>query len=238
MTRIVGFAFSLFASGLAAAQNTSPITGQWTVAGPVVLDRVPVKFFRPPNNVSESTIPLSQLRSPLDLVREAGTLHLEGSLQDGGGSFTFISNPSFPAEMSSLGIGGVTDRTMFVLAVFDVGSTFVRGLNALGVQPRSANQLIGMAALHVTLEYVREFTALDYGGAPADSLISMRALGISSDFVKEIEALGFPHPSIDQLISMRALGVTPEYIRRARAAGLQNPSLDQIVNLRTQGIIE
>ena len=161
MTRIVGFALTLFASGLAAGQNTSPITGQWMVAGPVVLDRVPLKFFTPPNNISESAIPLSQLRAPLDLVREAGTLHFEGSLQDGGGgSFTFRSNPSFPAEMSSLGIGGLTDRIMFVLAVYDVGSTYVRGLNALGVQPRSANQLIGMAALHVTLEYVREFAAL------------------------------------------------------------------------------
>jgi hypothetical protein len=238
LTRIVGFALGLFSSFLASAQNASPIAGQWMVAGPVVLDRVPVKFFTPPKNISESAIPLSQLRLPLDLVREAGTLHLEGSLQDGSGKFTFNSNPSFPAEMSSLGINDLTERTMFVLAVFDVGATYVRGLNALGVQPRSANQLIGMASMHVTPEYVREFVALGYARTSADSLISMQALGVSPDFVREIEALGFPHPSIEQLISMRALGVTPEYIRRAQAAGLQNPSLDQILNLRALGIVK
>jgi len=239
MKRIVGFALSLFASGLAAAQNTLPITGQWIVAGPVVLDRVPLKFFTSPNNINESSIQLSQLRVPLDLMREAGTLHLEGSLQNGGGGrFTFTPNPSFPAEMSSLGIGGLTDRTMFVLAVYGVGATYVREVNAVGVQPRSANQLIGMAALHVTLEDVREFAALGYTSLSADSLISMRALGVSSDFVKEIEALGFLNPSVNQLISMRAQGVTPEYIRKIRATGLQNLSIDQIVNLRIQGIVE
>ena len=240
MTRIVGFAFTLFASGLAAAQNASPISGQWTVAGPAVLDRVPVKFFTAPNNISEFLIPPSQLRVPLDLMREAGTLHLEGSLQNGsgGGSFTFTPNRSFPAEMSSVGIGGLTDRAMFVLAVFDVGATYVREINALGVQPRSSDQLIGMAALHVTVQYVREFAALGYTSLSADSLISMRALGVSSDFVKEIEALGFRHPPVDQLISMRAQGVTPEYIRKIRATALQNLSIDQIVGLRAHGIVE
>ena len=240
MTRIAGFALSLFASGLAAAQDTAPIAGQWMVSGPVVLDRVPLKFFTSPNNTSESPIPLSQLRIPLDLVREAGTLHLEGSLQNGGGggSFTFRPNPSFPAEMSCLGIGGLTDRTMFVLAVLDAGTTYVRELNGLGVEPRSANQLIGMAVQHVTLEYVREFAALGYTRLSADSLISMRVQGVSADFVEEIEALGFHHPSVNQLISMRVQGVTPEYIRKTRTAGLENLSIEQIVNLKIQGIVE
>jgi hypothetical protein len=239
MTRIVPLALSVLAASLAHAQNSSPLTGQWAVAGPVLLDRVPVKLFTAPNNISEFVIAVSQLRVPLDLVREAGTLHLEGSFQNGDrGSFTFTPNPNFGPEMRSLGIAGFRDRDLFVMAVYDVGPAYVRELNALGVQPRSANQLIGMAVQHVTLEYVREFYALGYASLPADMLISMRVQGVSAEFVKEIEALGYRHPSVNQLISMRVQGVTPEYIRRTRAAGLPNLSLDQIVNLRIQGIVE
>jgi hypothetical protein len=240
VTRIAGIAVSMLAASLAHGQDPPAITGRWTVAGPVLLDRVPLKFFTAPNNSSESPLPASQFRVPLDLVREAGTLHLEGSLQNGsgGGNFTFTPDPTFAPAMRSLGIAGLTDHTMYVLAVHDVGATYVRELNGLGVQPRSANQLIGMAVQHVSLEYVREFYALGYASLSADMLISMRVQGVSAEFVKEIEALGFPHPPVDQLISMRVQGVTPEYIRKARAAGLQNLSLDQIVNLKIQGIVE
>lgn len=62
MKRIAGFALWLFAAVFAAAQNTSLITGEWTVTGPVLLNRLILRFFTPPNNISESSIPRSELR--------------------------------------------------------------------------------------------------------------------------------------------------------------------------------
>ena len=272
---------------LADSRSRSTMVGSWTIAGPVILERVPLKFFTFPNNSSETAIALSQLRGltrsqlepatpprrheavQFDVVREAGTLHLEGYLQagNGGGNFTFIPSPSFAAEMHSVGIADVSDRNAFVMAVYDVDSTYVRELIALGVRPRSSDQLIGMAAQHVTLEYVRDFYNLGYASlSPADltgmrvqgvtpdlvrelrdlgysfvspnEMIGMRVQGVSPEFIKDVQALGYSHPAINQLIGMRVQGVTPQYIRKVRSMGLGNLSLEQIVNLRVQGVVE
>lgn len=201
MTRNVCIAFGVLACSL-PAQNIAPITGQWTIAGPVILQRVPVKFFTSPNNSGESAIPLSEIRGltasqleigmlsglyapvQFDVVREAGDLYLEGHLQNGGGGggFTFVPNPKFAAEMLSLGIVDLSDRNAYVMAVHDVGTTYVRELSGLGVRPRSSNQLIGLGVQHVTLEHVREFYDLGYSSLTPEMLISMRVQGVSPAF--------------------------------------------------------
>jgi hypothetical protein len=148
------FSFALGALGcsvvyLALAQNSSPITGQWTIGGPMVQDKVQLTIRRSSANSnmsSSSPAPLSQLRgltqaqldssgsmARFELVRDAGTLRFEGYLQGGGGggTFTFSPNPNFAGEMSSLGYSGLSDEKVFSMAVHDVSVAYIRDMSAL-----------------------------------------------------------------------------------------------------------
>src|SRR5712692_4716939 len=161
------------AAYFALAQSSSPITGQWTLGGPMVQDKVQLTIQRSTgksNMSSSSMATLSQLRgltraqldssgsvARFEVVRDAGTLRFEGYLQGGGGggAFTFSPNPNFAGEMRSLGYPGLSDEKVFAMAVHDVRAAYVRDINAVGIRPESADQLITMRIHNVTVEYVR-----------------------------------------------------------------------------------
>src|SRR5258706_2823840 len=106
---------------LALAQSSSPITGQWTLGGPMVQDKVQLTIQRSTgksNMSSSSMAPLSQLRglsraqldssgsvARFELVRDAGTLRFEGYLQNGGGGggVPFFSHSQFAREKGGFG---------------------------------------------------------------------------------------------------------------------------------------
>ena len=241
---------------LALAQSTPPITGQWTISGPVVEDRVQltIRRYRPGSEMSSSSsLPMSQLSgltraqlgSPtpslirFDIVRDAGTLRLEGYLQNGsgGGNFTFAPNPGYAGEMRSLGYSDFSDENVFRLAIHDVSTAYVRSLIAGGIRPESTDKLITMRIHGVSVEFVNEMTALGYKDLKTDKLVTMRIHGVTTSFIREIESLGFGRPPIDKLVTMRIHGITADYIRKAQARGFNNASIDELVRLRIHGIL-
>ena len=146
MSRNVYFTITALGCGavyLALAQSSSPITGQWTLGGPLVQDKAQPTIRRSTGKSSMSSssmAPLSQLRglsraqldssgsvARFELVREAGTLRFEGYLQNGGGggAFTFSPNPKFAGEMAALGYSGFTDENVFAMAIHDVSAAYV-----------------------------------------------------------------------------------------------------------------
>ncbi len=225
--------FSAVFISLAVAQTGSPITGHWTIARPVFQDHVLLTIRCCGNtnsNMNSSTpVPLAQFRGLIraqlessgpvarfEIVRDAGTLQLQGYLQNGGGggTFTFSPNPNFVTEMRSLGYSGLSDETIFALTVHDISTGFVRDMNAMGIHVESAEQLLATGIHNVTVEYARELQALGYSDLSPTKLVTMRIHGISTDFIKEVEALGYSHPSIEQLVTMRIHGVTPDWARK------------------------
>jgi len=233
------------------AQSTAPITGQWTISGPIVEDRVQlsIRRYRPGSEMSSSSsVPLGQLSgltraqlgssTPLvtrfDIVREAGTLRLEGYLQNGsgGGNFTFIPNPGYANEMRSLGYSDLSDENVFRLAIHDVSTTYVRSMSAAGLRPESTEKLITMRIHGVSVEFVNEMTTMGYKELKTDKLITMRIHGVTTNFIRDIESLGFGRPPIDKLVTMRIHGITPDYIRKVQARGFNNASIDQLVRLK------
>jgi len=207
--------------------QSAPITGQWTISGPIVEDRVQLSIRRywPGSEMSSSSsVPMSQLsgltRAQLgsaegmvtrfDIVRDAGTLRLEGYLQNGsgGGNFTFIPNAAYANEMRSRGSSELSDENIFRLAIHDV-----------------------------SVQFMNEMTALGYKELKTDKLITMRIHGVTTNFIRDIESLGFGRPPIDKLVTMRIHGITPDYIRKVQARGFNNASIDQLVRLKIHGIL-
>src|SRR6185369_16191837 len=138
---------SVIFMSFAFAQNTSPITGQWTISGPVFQDYVMLRIqccsSGKSNMNSSSPLSLSQLRglarnqldasgsvARFEIVREAGTLQLQGYLQNGsgGGIFSFSPNPNFVSEMRALGFLRLSDETVFSLALHDISAGYVRDM--------------------------------------------------------------------------------------------------------------
>ena len=211
---------------LVCAQTFSSLTGQWTMGGLVLQDRVlfgiqccgSAGF----NMTSSMPVPLAQFRgltrAQLDyggavmqfqIVRDAGTLQLQGYLDNGkgGGTFTFVPSTGFVDEMRSLGYSGLSSEKMFMFALHDISPTFVREMNALGIHPQSTEQLVTMGIHNVT-----------------------------PDFVRELKGLGY-NPSSEQLVTMQIHGITPDFIRRTRARGLGNLSIEQLVSVKIHGIL-
>src|SRR5215472_18604854 len=230
MSRIVYFALSaliLSAAYFALAQNGALITGQWTIGGPVLQDKIQFTIQRSAganaHMSSSSPVGLVQLRgliraqldSPgnvvrFELVRDSGTFRLEGYLRSGGGggSFVFLPNPNFASEMRSLGFPGLSNEKVFTMAVHDVSAAYVRDLNTLGVRPDSTDQLITMRIHNVTVEYVRAFKDLGYTDLSPDKLVTMRIHGVTPEFAQSLKNLGYNSVSADQMVTMRIHGAS------------------------------
>jgi hypothetical protein len=269
--------------GLVIAQTVPPISGQWTI-GPALQDYLQLTIRRggPGHDMSSSSmVRIDQLRgltrsqldsaggaARFDLVRDAGTFQFVGFLQagSGGGTFTFSPNPGFTSAMGALGFLNMSDEQVFVAAVHDVSSAYVRDLASLSIRAESIDQLIATRIHNVTIDYIRELQSLGYSdlspdrlvtmrihsvttdfvrdlqnrgyrGVSPDQLVTMRIHGVSTDFLSEVENLGYNRPSVDQLVTMRIHGVSPDFIRKTRSMGLGNLSIDQLVNLRIHGLV-
>ncbi len=242
--------------GSALAQITGPITGQWTLSGPVFDDRVQFslsRLSRRSSMSSSSSLPISQinglaraqLASPVpvvarfDIVRDAGTLRLEGFLQNGsgGGNFTFVPNTTYASEMRALGYSDLSDEKIFQLGTHDVSIAYIRSMIAAGIRPESANKLISMRIHNVTVQFVNEMSALGFTDLKPDKLVTLRIHGVSADFARSLKDLGFNAVTPDQMVTMRIHRITPDYIRMVRARGFNNVTIDQLIRLKIHGIL-
>jgi len=243
------------AAYLALAQNPAPIVGQWTVSGPVVQDRVQLSVQRNSTGShmnSSSPVQFAQLRgltraqlestgsvARFELVRDAGTFHFEGYLQNGGGggTFTFTSNPNFEAEMRSLGYGSaLSDEKVFTMAIHDVSAAYVREMQSLGIRPSSTDQLITMRIHNVTTDFVKDFKGLGYTDLTPDKLVTMRIHGVSPDFARELKSLGYESVSPDQMVTMRIHNASTDFIKEVEALGYNRPAIDQLVTMRIHNV--
>jgi len=239
----------------AAAQTNAPITGQWTISSSGSPDKVRFGIQRtsPNHNMnSSSDAPLSQFRGitrglvdsggtvvRFDLVRDAGTFHMEGYLQNGGGggNFIFTPNPNYANELRSFGfVSDLTDEKVFAMAVHDVSGAYIRDMNSLGVRPDSEDKLIAMRIHGVTPEYVRGFKDLGYSELSADKLVTMRIHGVSTDFARALKDMGYNSVATDQMVTMRIHGASLDFIKEINALGYDHPTVDQLVTMRIHGV--
>ena len=198
--------------------------------------------------------------------RDAGKLRCQGFLEgsEGAGLFQFDPNPSYRAEMASLGFSGITADQQLAFAVHDVSLSFARDMKAAGVNGLDASKLMAFRIFHVDDTFIHQLRSAglkpvdadkliafrihgvtpkfvqslkDFGYTPdGDKLIAFRIHGVSTEFIQQLQGLGYRHPEADQLIAMRIHGVTPEYIQNLRSHGMKELTVNQLVSLRIHGI--
>jgi beta-lactamase regulating signal transducer with metallopeptidase domain len=154
---------------------------------------------------------LADLKGPVrfSIAREAGTLEIAGTLNEGTGSGTFLFVPS---------------------------ETFIAGLTRRGFSRPTAQQLVALAQNDIGFEFIDELAAQKYERPDIENLVRAAHHGVGTDFLREMGQAGYRVGTLDGLIRFRDHGVDPDYVRGMRAQGVSDLSPDDIVRARDHGV--
>jgi len=181
---------------------------------------------------------IGQGKTSFRIVRDAGTLFLEGTLKErgrevrGSGEWYFQPDSSYVRFMARYGLREDDRQKAFSLAIFDVSRKYLAGLEDYGLRGLNVDQLISARIFGISPELVEEYREAGYPDLPYDRLLSMGVQGVTPDDAREFEKLGVGHLTADQLISARIHGITPEFVQAFREAGFRDLSFNSLVTLR------
>lgn len=232
--------------------------------------------FKPGSNWSRSQdAPLSQFhnlsmstlerggRAEFEYLTDAGKLICKGSFSwnSGAGSFAFVPNPDFVAELRSLGYGAPSQDQVFEMLMSGVSLDFARAVRDAGLHA-SAGQLLELRHHGVNAEFLRDLKGNGYDLSAADvielrnhgvssdflrdlkragymipvsQIVELRMHGVGSDFLRDLKSLGL-HPRAGDIVQFRMHGVSPDYLSDLKAAGYGELTADQVVELRQHGV--
>ena len=167
------------------------------------------------------------------LVREAGTIDLSGTFNDGKGSgnFTFTPNASFRSSMASRGFD-FSDKQMFAAATLNVTVALADDLRSSGFSNLETDDLFKAKIFKIDSNFMRDMAATGYPGLEMEDLVKARIFKIDADFVRDVVAMGFQSKSFEELVKFRIFKITPEYLRDMQTAGFPNIDSEQAVKLR------
>lgn len=177
-----------------------------------------------------------------EMRREAGTISYEGSFRNGrgAGQFTFAPNRGFFDTLRSLGVNTDLEHsrrrerddeeTLFVLALHDVSSAFIKSMQAEGFKV-SLEKYLEMRIFNITPAYIREMRELGFRNLDVDELVASAIHRVTPDYVRRMRAAGW-NLSLDELQSTAIHGATPEFAEEMKKYGYGNLSIDDLVSFR------
>ena len=172
------------------------------------------------------------------LRRDAGTFAFEGIIRSGigAGTFSFTSDPNFPAELAKRGFARPTAAEQYQMARHDVGFAFIDELSKHGYAKPETSELVRAGQHGVRVTYVREMAALGYRLGSLAPLIELRDHGVGPSYVRELADQGYKGLSADELRKARDHGISPEYVRAMRDGGYGSLKMEQLINARDHGV--
>ncbi|HKY30014.1 MAG TPA: hypothetical protein VJM12_18880 [Pyrinomonadaceae bacterium] len=242
-----------------AAQST--MTGEWTASvDNDKSNRINLKFQRRTDKGSKNhmghTFELSDFQGlsreqvvnggpvRFSLVREAGTIELEGSFQNGKGSGTyrFSGNQSFVSAMKSRGFDfeeqskfhdeDDRENRLFAATTLNVTTALADDLVSAGFGKLHVDDLFKAAIFKIDSAFMREMKDTGYPGLTMEDLVKARIFKVDANFVREVSQMGFEKEGFESLVKLRIFKVTPEFISEVRNEGLTNLSIEDAVKMR------
>jgi beta-lactamase regulating signal transducer with metallopeptidase domain len=181
---------------------------------------------------------IGQGKSSFQIVRDAGTTFLEGTLRErgrkveGSGKWYFRPDTAYMHFMGRYGLREDDRQKTFSLAIFDVSRKYLAEMEDLGYHDLKVDQLISAGVFGISPELVEEFREAGYPDLSYQQLLSMRVQGVTADDAQEFEKSGLEHPTAEQLVSARINGLTPEFVEEFRKAGFRELSFNNFLTLR------
>ena len=172
------------------------------------------------------------------LVRDAGTFHMRGTVEDGiaSGHVVFVARRVYLEEMKELGYPSLTTEEVMQMAFLDVSSTRVRRLVGRSTDSISSKRLVTLAMHGVTPDYMDRFERLGYGQLSLDDALKLRVAGVTPGLVDQFSKLGYADLSLNELQDMGLQGVNPKFIRELQELGYENLKLKTLVSMRVHGV--
>jgi len=170
--------------------------------------------------------------------REAGSLELEGTLNDrtGSGTFRFVPSETFIAGLTRRGFSRPTAQQLFALAQTEIGLEFIDELAAQKYERPDIENLVRAGHHGVDTEFLREMGRAGYRVGTLDSLIRFRDHGVDPEYVRGMRAQGISDLSADEIVRARDHGVDPEYLGDLKKLGYATVSFDTAIRARDHGI--
>ncbi len=182
---------------------------------------------------------LSQINgsnSPVNfsIVREAGTINLTGTFNNGEGSgtWTFASNPSFVASMRGFGFENISEKKLFASAVLNVKTQTVSELRSAGLKNLDYDDIFKATIFKIDANYIRDMSSAGFTNLDMEDLVKGRIFKIDANYAREVLAMGFGEKSLEELVKFRIFKVTPEFLSEMKAEGLNNLTAEEVVQLR------
>lgn len=243
-TALFSCALLLVLSLIAIAARADSYSGTWSIQpsekpGEVQLD---MRWERVDANGHDSweesdDVPAPQIRNgAFTIAEDAGEFRAQGTFngQSGAGTWTFVPNPQFGAELARRGVGTPNDFDTFRLAMARFKLSTLDTLLAAGFERPSVRDLVRMGEHGVGSDYIAAMKGLDFQPKTVESLIRLRDHGVSTKYMHDLWNLGY-HPSAQELVRLRDHGVTAAFIQRLRSHGYNNLSADDLIRLRDHG---
>ena len=170
--------------------------------------------------------------------REAGSLELEGTLNDrtGSGTFRFVPSETFIAGLTRRGFSRPTAQQLFALAQTEIGSEFIDELAAQKYERPDIENLVRAGHHGVDTEFLRQMGRAGYRVGTLDSLIRFRDHGVDPEYVRGMRTHGISDLSADEIVRARDHGVDPEYLGDLKKLGYATVSFDTAIRARDHGI--
>ena len=180
---------------------------------------------------------IGQGKKSFQIVRDAGTTFLEGTLKErgrkveGSGEWYFQPDSEYVHFMGSYELREDDRQKAFSLAIFDVSRKYLAGMEDRGYLGLNVDQLISARIFGISPELVDEFREAGYPDLSYNKLLSMRVQGVTVDDAREFKRSGVGHLTADQLISARIHGMTPGFVKEFREAGFRDLSFNSFLTL-------
>jgi hypothetical protein len=215
------------------------------------------------HGLSEDTIDHGG-KTRFEYVQDAGKLVCEGSFSwgSGSGSFTFVPNPRFLAELQKLGYDSPKEDGLFSMMLQGVSLEFARAAKDADLNA-TIEQLADLHVQGVTPEYIRDVHGEGYTDFSARDFIDLRIQGVRTSFLRDLKDAGYNptarevidlhvqgvnseflhllkhyglHPKVAELVQLKVQGVTPHFLEGLKTAGYDGLSTEEIVSLHVQGV--
>jgi hypothetical protein len=235
-----------------AAQSAT--SGTWSLEADLGADQVGLNLRRHWLGSTSETgtdVALSQLKglthgdltapghaARFELRRDAGTFSFTGRVGDGRGegSFSFVPDSSYAAELERRGIGRASSADQFKLAVSDIGYQYLDTLRAEKYPQPGIRQLVRMGDHGVDLEFLHGLAAAGYHLGSLDELVRFSDHGVDPDYVAGMQTAGYRGISALELVRLHDHGVDPEYLDGLAKAGFAGADLEAVREAHDHGV--